>query len=389
MAVSFQVVRKPVGTGSATQITVEADGGSGVYEFFILLRNHKDDLLSGAELQATIDADPTLSWLYNPGNVYTFQQPKPGWNQIAVRDRLNPQNLYTAIYWHEVNSSDHQFILDHAGEDTVLRDGNVIALIPEGTLSLGDCVDDMLVYLPQNLREPMDGNVVQYTSPEGETSIVPWCAFVDGKLIYLADKAGKYKLVWNKVDFEDTKGHWGEPFVDFATARTLFAGTAPGLFSPDVTMTRGMFATVLARMEGVDAADYPGSSFTDVDPNAWYAPWVEWAVQEGILSGYGGGLFGPNDPITREQAIAILYGYSVIKGIDTSNRADLSVFADEDRVSYWAVNSMSWAIDSGFISGRPGALIDPAASSTRAEVATILKNFIQYTLQHMKETEQF
>jgi len=390
IAVTARVIDTPDGvTGSGRLITVEVSGGSGIYDYFLIRRDSEDDLLDAAGLQAAIDADPDLFWTTSSDTVFTFEDCRTGWNQIAVRDRNNPDNLCTMIHRLVKPYVPETPVQENQDSSLVLQKGNVIALIPEGTLSEGDNADDMIVSLPKMLTKPLEGNVVRYTAPDGETAIVPWCTFVGSNLIYLADKAGKYDLVWNLVEFDDTKGHWGESFVNFTSARTLFAGTGPNTFSPDLTMTRGMFATVLARMEGVDAANYPGTSFTDVEPDAWYAPWVQWAAEEGILSGYGGGLFGPNDPITREQAVAILYKYSATKNIDTSNRADLSAYQDQARISSWAEPAMAWAIDSGFITGRPGGILDPTASSTRAEVSTILKNYIQYTLEHMKNTQQF
>lgn len=89
------------------------------------------------------------------------------------------------------------------------------------------------------------------------------------------------------------------------------------------------------------------------------------------LKGFGGGLFRPNAPITREQFVAILYRYAAYKGLQTTARASLSAFADAASVSGWAVDAVRWAVGSGMMNGKNGR-IDPAGLTTRAEAAALL-----------------
>ena len=102
--------------------------------------------------------------------------------------------------------------------------------------------------------------------------------------------------------FTDVKpGAWYYTTVDDAVGEKLFSGTSSTTFSPEEPMTRGMFVTVLGNKAKIDPKDYPTSSFSDVKAGAWYAPHVEWAAQNGIVNGTGGGKFSPGKSVTREQ----------------------------------------------------------------------------------------
>jgi hypothetical protein len=182
---------------------------------------------------------------------------------------------------------------------------------------------------------------------------------------------------------------WTNPFVDVAETDAyydavryvnesgLFKGVSDTEFAPHVTMNRAMFVTVLGRLAGVDPAAYATTSFTDVEPiGDWnYAPYVEWAAQNGIVLGYGDGTFGPRDEITVEQAAVIIARYAKYIGMDTASGIDLTAFfIDGEAVSEWAADALAWAADNGIYIGVGGAL-NPQSFAERALVATMLYNF--------------
>ena len=179
----------------------------------------------------------------------------------------------------------------------------------------------------------------------------------------------------------------GLPFIDvgvsdwFATyvadlyERGLMNGTSATTFSPAMTTSRSMMVTILHNLEGRPATE--GTYFSDVALNQYYTSAASWAAENGIVSGYGNGQFGPNDPITREQMVMILMRYSAYKGIDTSRRADLSQFTDSAQISAEATEAMSWAYAEGLINGKGNGILDPQGQSTRAEVAAIVSRFCQ------------
>ena len=172
---------------------------------------------------------------------------------------------------------------------------------------------------------------------------------------------------------------WYREAVAYVYESGLMRGTDDHAFTPGGLTTRAQIVTILHRLEGTPAA--PGGLFTDVPEGQWYAPAINWAASNAIVDGYGGGRFGPDDHITREQMAAILYRYARYKGCSTSALGDLSVFTDGDKVSDWARGPMVWANGCGLINGKGGGVLDPQGSATRAEAAAILMRFCENLAQ--------
>jgi hypothetical protein len=153
-------------------------------------------------------------------------------------------------------------------------------------------------------------------------------------------------------------------------------GTADGIFSPDMNLSRAMLVTILWRMEDTSAA-IGGKVFSDVMPGQWYSDAVAWASANSIISGYGDGRFGPDDYITREQLAAILFNFAHYKKMDTSvSDYSTAAYTDMDTVSDWARDAMKWANAKGLISGRSATTLAPLGYATRAEAAAILQRFL-------------
>ena len=151
----------------------------------------------------------------------------------------------------------------------------------------------------------------------------------------------------------------------------LMSGTSSTTFSPDTPMTRAMLSTVLYRLAGSPAV-MGTDSFTDTADNQWYSDAVVWAAQNGIVSGYGGGLFGTNDPVTREQIATILWRYSGSPAADAGTD-----FADEGSIATWADTAVDWARSNGYVNGVDGNRFASSDTATRAQVATILMRYDQ------------
>ena len=137
-----------------------------------------------------------------------------------------------------------------------------------------------------------------------------------------------------------------------------------------------MIVTMLYRFEGEPLVSYD-MEFTDVKDGMWYTEAIRWAAANGIVEGYGGGRFGPDDPLKREQLAAILCRYAKFEGADTSagELVPLNRFTDAADVSEWAVRSMRWAVDAGIINGISDDLIGPGRQASRAQVATMLMRY--------------
>lgn len=169
--------------------------------------------------------------------------------------------------------------------------------------------------------------------------------------------------------------HWAYSAVKRVYTRGLMVGVSDTSFAPGQTLSRAMLASILYRLAGEPAvtAENP---FTDVPADRWYTDAVIWAAENGIVVGCGDGTFRPNAPATRAQTAVMLYAYANFAGRNTSQRADLSAFADAADVPSWALAEMQWANAAQLILGRDGKLLAPNAETTRAEMASILSTFI-------------
>lgn len=179
----------------------------------------------------------------------------------------------------------------------------------------------------------------------------------------------------------------GFPFLDVANTRwyydavrtvyqkEIMKGTSNTAFSPEESMTRGMLAQILYNLAGSPKTE-KDAGFADVGADAWYANAVNWAVEAGIISGYGSGRFGPDDAVTREQMSALLYRYAEHKGYDTSKTTNLNGYGDGGSVSEYARTAMNWANAMGLITGTDKQLLLPLGNTTRAQAASILMRFV-------------
>ena len=180
--------------------------------------------------------------------------------------------------------------------------------------------------------------------------------------------------------FTDVKeSDWFYDDVMFVYGNGLMSGTSATTFGPNLNTTRAQIAVIFYRMDG--SPEVIGDSpFTDVEygpGTAWYYDAATWAQQSGVMSGYGNNLFGPNDPVTRQQLAVTFYNYAKYKGYDVTAAGDLSGFADAGEISPWAQDAMKWAVGIGLMNGKGGGILDPQGTATRAEVAAMLHNFIE------------
>ena len=136
---------------------------------------------------------------------------------------------------------------------------------------------------------------------------------------------------------------------------------------------------MLWRLNGSPVVNY-AMSFDDVKAGAWYTEAIRWAVSEGIAFGYGNGNFGPDDVVTREQMVTILYRYAKSKGYDVSVGENTNILSYDDAfsVAQYAIPAMQWACGSGMVTGQKHAgsmILDPQGSTTRAQMATMMMRF--------------
>ena len=179
------------------------------------------------------------------------------------------------------------------------------------------------------------------------------------------------------LPFADVSGSdWFYNDVRYVYEKGIMDGTGADRFSPNAPLTRAMIVTILYRMAGSPSVS-GSSDFTDVAASKWFAKAVAWAAANGIVNGYGSGLFGPNDPVTREQLAAILYRYAVYGGMTAVTlEENLGSFADTAQLSAYAIQAMNWAVGQGLINGSGSNLV-PKAQATRAQVAAIIHRYLE------------
>lgn len=148
------------------------------------------------------------------------------------------------------------------------------------------------------------------------------------------------------------------------------SGTSATHFSPNEPTTRAMLVTILYRAAGQPETTGQ-SSFADVLARDYFANAVAWASENNIVTGYSRTRFGSNDPVSREQIATLLWRYA-----GSPSAGSAQNFADRNQISDYAADAVNWARANGIVNGRPGNRFDPKANATRAEVATILRNFL-------------
>ena len=172
---------------------------------------------------------------------------------------------------------------------------------------------------------------------------------------------------------------WYADAVRYVYEHGLMAGTSATTFAPDVTTSRAMIATILWRMAGSPVVNY-AMNYTDVAQGQWCSEAIRWATSEGIVGGYGNGLFGTNDPITREQLATMLWRYAQTEGYDVSvgENTNILSYTDVADLSEYAISAMQWAVGAGIINGTgDGSTLSPQGQATRAQAAVMLTRFCE------------
>lgn len=175
-----------------------------------------------------------------------------------------------------------------------------------------------------------------------------------------------------KSGFSDVSSDaWYRNAVAYVQENGLMIGTSTTTFSPDNSTSREMLATVLYRMAGSPMVS-TSANFQDVAENSWYTAAVNWAAANGVAIGYDNGTFGVGDPVSREQIATIFWRYA---GSPIMNRSQ--DYSDERAISAYASDAVDWARANRIMIGKGGNRFDPQGNATRAEVATILMNYMQ------------
>ena len=178
----------------------------------------------------------------------------------------------------------------------------------------------------------------------------------------------------NVMKFYDIKqDDWFYSDVLFVFNNEIMTGTGESEFSPYNFLTRAMMITILHRIDG-DNSVYGKGIFNDIEENSWYENAVNWGYENKIIAGTSENTFSPMDNLTREQLCVMLYNYTKYIGVKTEF-SDISSYSDNDTVSDWAENAVSWAVYEKIITGKGDSLLAPKDSATRAETAAVIRRY--------------
>ena len=247
----------------------------------------------------------------------------------------------------------------------------------------GKTVSIAIPYTPAKKEQP--GNLYAvYVDENGNVQWISKSSYnMDQKaVIFVAEHFSIYGIGYkNQIPaFTDVNNHWAKDNMLFVVSRGLLSGTSATTFSPNTGMTRGMFVTALGRLAGVDPTDYQASMFTDVKEDAYYAPYVNWAAKTGVVSGTTDTAFAPDTNINREQMAVIMKNYATKLGYTIPKTLEVVNFADSAGISSWAKEAVKSMQQAGILAGKTNNCFDPAGTATRAEVATVLRRFVEIVI---------
>ena len=218
-----------------------------------------------------------------------------------------------------------------------------------------------------------------FTMPAGKVTVEVTFKSAEWNIGYVGCPKDNTCPIWPYTDAKTTD--WYHDGVHFCLENGLMVGYGDNIFKPNAHTTRSMLIVMLWRLNGSPVVNY-ALDFADVKEGTWYTEAVRWAKSESVAGGYGNGKFGPNDTLTREQMVMMLYRYARYKGCDVSVGEDTNIlsFGDATTVAEYAIPAMQWACGSGVVGGKDaadgsGLILDPKGSTTRAQMATMVMRF--------------
>ena len=197
-----------------------------------------------------------------------------------------------------------------------------------------------------------------------------WFSFYEGGEGLMPTTPKRYLLTEEGNLFSDVDpNQWYYSALDHAAAEGWMQGSGDGAMRPEQKMTRGMLAALLWRMEGSPETDR-SAGFTDVEPDAYYAPAVDWACAAGIFQGGGDGTFSPDRPLTRQELAKVLYAWLEEAPAETEIDS-AAVYEDEADIAVWAKEAVARMAELGVMEGS-GGCFRPKQTTNRAQVAAVL-----------------
>ena len=167
------------------------------------------------------------------------------------------------------------------------------------------------------------------------------------------------------------EGRWSYPYIKELYEAGVVSGTSATTFEPTANVTRAQFVTMIAGLAGADVTPYTDGKFTDVPSGTWYAPYVNWAAANNIVSGTSATTFDPNATISRQDMAVMLYNYTQQYGVQL-NQTAVTAFTDESSIAAYALPAVQALHSADVFSGMPDGSFRPYATATREQACVVL-----------------
>lgn len=263
-------------------------------------------------------------------------------------------------------------------QTTVYKGDMQHVLVPGGTMNLDSVKSSYMMSSATPVGEG-EHAVVMFTDNEGTQSVLPLSDVNDfGFARFVSKFPGTYTIGYKDVSYSDTDNHWAKDNIEYVTAREILNGTSETEFSPDMPITRGMFAAALGRMHGLNTDDYTiGTEYADIASDLYYAPYISWVTEKGIMQPVNETTFAPEAAITRIDMALAIAEYIDSYNHDFINFNDVNIFEDLTGYSEDVIASVESLQKMGIMKGISETQFAPDAITTRAEFSAVLQRTVE------------
>lgn len=302
--------------------------------------------------------------------LYEGDLPFKGTLEFSPKDVEAKQPVY--LYKYDTSSNTIKY------QDYDIADDNGVVQLDIDTSSTyivtNQIIKDTYVTQKANVGSISLDTIIPYYNNGTEQEFVTISGRDGNNIVFVAPETTTYNFVNNAKVFDDTQNHWAKSSIDYVSARQLFNGVSDNEFAPNSTITKGMFITALGNFDNVDPTWYEVG-----DNTVYYAPYVQWAEDNGILNNIDNTNF--DSPITREEMAVIFQNYSNYINFELPQSSDTTSFTDDDQISSSAKSAVSSMNKLGIINGKDGSNFNPKDEATRAEASVMFRRYIE-TLLH-------
>lgn len=302
--------------------------------------------------------------------LYEGNLPFKGTLEFSPKDVEAKQPVY--LYKYDTSSNTIKY------QDYDIADDNGVVQLDIDTSSTyivtNQIIKDTYVTQKANVGSVSLDTIIPYYNNGTEQEFVTISGRDGNSIVFVAPETTTYNFVNNAKVFDDTQNHWAKSSIDYVSARQLFNGVSENEFAPNSTITKGMFITALGNFDNVDPTWYEVG-----DNTVYYAPYVQWAEDNGILNNMDNTNF--DTPITREEMAVIFQNYSNYINFELPQSSNTTSFTDDGQINPSAKSAVSSMNKLGIINGKDGSNFNPKDEATRAEASVLFRRYIE-TLLH-------